>query len=77
MPEYRWQIVVRRLNHYGDKIVVEIPMTLLAANKAEVTTKVREAFEATYDDFRKFWSHTWHLVRVDEEPTPKETPDAQ
>ena len=63
---FEWDVNVRRKNTYGDKIVSTTQMTVLAATKSEVTAKVRAAFEAKYDDFRKFWSHDWTLNSVRE-----------
>lgn len=65
-PLYEWDIEVRRLNTYGDRIETRTPTKMLASTKAEVTTKVRAMFNAQYDDFRKFWSHTWALNSVQE-----------
>lgn len=72
MPEhvYEWTIEVQRLDHYGQRIEGRTPATVLAANRVEVTTKVRAMFNATYDDFRNFWSHTWALVSVREVQPP-------
>ena len=69
---YRWTITVRRWNVYGDRIESQTPTTILAATRSEVTTKVRDAFEAKYDNFRKFWSHDWTLTSVDEVPSQSE-----
>lgn len=63
---YRWNITVVWLNTYGDKIEERTPATILAADRDEVTRKVRAMFNATYDDFRKFWSHGWKLESVEE-----------
>jgi hypothetical protein len=63
---YEWHITVLRRNHYGDRVVDRTPMVVLAADRAEVTAKVRAAFGATYDGFRKFWSHDWTLTEVRE-----------
>lgn len=63
---YRWHIIVVKYNVYGDKRVQETPVTIFAPTREDVTGKVREAFNATYDDFRKFWSHDWVLVSMDE-----------
>ena len=63
---FRWEIEVLEYNTYGDRIVKRTPMSLLADTKTGVTEKVRAAFEAKYDDFRKFWSHGWALVSVSE-----------
>lgn len=65
-PLYRWTIKVREKNTYGDRVTSLTPTTVLAKNRAEVTDKVREAFGAKYDDFRRFWSHDWILDSVDE-----------
>lgn len=69
MSIYRWDIEVRTWNTYGDRIVRRTPMSILACSRSEVTDKVRAAFEATHDDFRKFWSHSWALISITEEPT--------
>lgn len=61
MSMYEWDITVLRYNTYGDKVVSRTPAKVLAKDKAEVTTKVRAMFNATYDDRRKFWSHNWSL----------------
>ncbi len=65
-PVYEWHIEVRRLNHYGDRIEERTPMVVVAATRYEITAKVRAAFGATYDDFRRFWSHDWTLREVRE-----------
>ena len=69
-PVFEWDIEVRRLNTYGDRIETRTPAVILAADKVEVTQKVRVMFGATYDDFRKFWSHTWTLNSVREVTRP-------
>ena len=66
MTEYEWHIEVQRFNHYGDRVEQRTPTVIVAANRDEVTSKVRAAFGATYDDFRKFWSHGWSLREVRE-----------
>jgi hypothetical protein len=68
VPEalYEWHITVKWRNHYGDRIEKTTPAVVLAADRVEVTDKVRAAFNATFDDFRKFWSHTWDLREVRE-----------
>jgi hypothetical protein len=68
---FEWHITVRKWGyHYGKVTAVSTtPMIVRAAGKTEVTEKVRAAFEAEYDDFRKFWSHDW-LVREVREAIP-------
>ena len=61
MSVYEWDITVLRYDHYGTKVVGRSPAKVLAKDRNEVTEKVREMFNATYDDFRKFWSHSWSL----------------
>lgn len=73
---YRWEIDVLEYNTYGTKVVRRIPMSILAVTKTEVTEKVRVAFDAEYDDFRKFWSHRWLLKSIYEEPLPSVADDA-
>jgi hypothetical protein len=63
---YRRTVMVKKYDIYGERIVASTPTTILAKDQAEVTAKVREAFNAKYDDFRKFWSHGWTLTSVDE-----------
>lgn len=65
-PVYRWHIIVRERNTYGDRTEKETPATILAPTRGDVTAKVRVAFGATFDDFRKFWSHDWLLESVEE-----------
>lgn len=67
---YEWHIDVQRLDHYGQRVEATFPMVVIAANRSEVTTKVHTAFEAKYDDFRKFWSHKWGLREVREIHAP-------
>jgi len=62
---YKWHIDVRRKDAHGG-IVSVIPAVIHATDRAEVTTKVLAAFNATYDDFRQFWSHDWLLREVRE-----------
>jgi hypothetical protein len=65
-PEtYRWSITVREWNHYGDRVAKKTPAVVVAANRVDVTRQVRQMFGATYDDFRKFWSHDWTLQSVE------------
>lgn len=63
---YEWKITVRRWNTYGDKVEESVQATVLGATKSEVTAKVRAAFEAKHDDFRKHWSHDWTLQSMRE-----------
>lgn len=56
-PLFEFTCTVRRRDMYGDRYVSTTPSTVLAKNIGEATEKAREAFGATYDDFRKFWSH--------------------
>ena len=65
---YEWHIDVQRMNHYGDRVESRTPAVILAATRGEVTEKVRAAFGATYDSFRRFWSHRWVLREVREVP---------
>lgn len=65
-PQYEWHIEVQRRNHYGDRVEARTPMVVIAPTRELVTDKVRTAFGATYDDFRKFWSHGWSLREVHE-----------
>ena len=74
MPEpaiYEWSIQVVHWNEYGDRVLSHTPATIIAATRAQVTEKVRAAWDARYDDFRKFWSHGWEIVSVRElSPNP-------
>lgn len=63
---YEWDIEVQWMNTYNTRVEGRTPAKILAADRAEVTAKVRSMFNATYDDFRKFWSHTWALNSVTE-----------
>lgn len=65
-PLYRWDIEVSRKNEYGDRIVERTPAIIYARTRSEVTEKVNKAFEAKYDEFRKFNSHIWSLNSVTE-----------
>lgn len=69
---YEWNILVTKYDYYGERIVSRTPARVRAATRSELTEKVRAAFEATYDDFRKFWSHGWELKDVTEVEPPRE-----
>ena len=73
---FRWEIEVLEYNTYGDKIVKRTPMSVLAPTKTGVTEKVRAAFEAKYDGFRKFWSHGWTPISVSEPMSGSTDPSA-
>lgn len=73
---YRWEVEVRRWNTYGDKIAHRYRASILADTKAELFDKMRAAFNATYDDFHKFWSHDLYIESMSEEP-PTPAPDAE
>jgi len=73
-PMYRWDVTVRNWDRYGDKVVSKFSASILAANRSEVTEKVRTMFGATYDDFRKFWSHDAVINSVCEQPLPSPQP---
>lgn len=62
---YRWHVQVKTLDHYGQRYTSTTPCEFIAADRADVTQQMRVAFNATYDDFRKFWSHTWFLDRME------------
>jgi len=64
--KFRFVVEVVEYNTYGDRVVKTTPSSFIAKDKNEVTEKVRAAFNATYDDFRRFWSHGWRLVSVEE-----------
>lgn len=65
-PMFRFEIDVLAYDRSGDRVTSRTPTTILAKDKAEVDEKVRVVFNATYDDFRKFWSHRWVLRAVNE-----------
>jgi hypothetical protein len=69
MNVYRWHISVQRWNVYGDKVISTTSASILASTRTEVTDKVRFAYGATYDDFRKFWSYDWILKSMEEVQT--------
>jgi len=71
---YRWDVTVRNWDYYGYKVVSKRSASILAANRSEVTEKVRAMFEAEYDDFRKFWSHDAVINSVCEESLPSPQP---
>lgn len=72
-PVYEWDIVVRHWNTYGNRVETSTPAKIHAATKADVTTKVRLMFGATYNTSRKFWSHDWTLNSVTEISTTEGT----
>lgn len=65
-----FEIIVHRYNEYGDRVVEQTPASVVANDLEDVQAKVRAIFAASYDDFRKFWSHTYTLVSVTESPVP-------
>lgn len=66
VSRYRFEGTVRKWNHYGDKVVARTPASILASTDVEAQEKARVMFGATYDDFRKFWSHDFTVERVTE-----------
>lgn len=64
-PVFEWDIIVIGYDTYGNART-KTPAKFLASDKIELTNKVREAFNAKYDDFRGFWSHDWTLNSVRE-----------
>lgn len=66
-----WDITVLKYDEYGKAVIKKTPMSVFAANKDEVTEKVRAVFQSTYDDFRHFWSHGWTLRSVTEVDPPE------
>ena len=69
--KFRFEGVVRQWDTYGDRVAKKTPVTFIAANEKEALTKARAAFGATYDSFRKFWSHDLLVESVREvEPVP-------
>ena len=65
--QYRWDVTVRRWDTYGDRVESKTPATVVASTKSEMVDKARVMVGATYDSFRKFWSHDVIVNRVDEE----------
>lgn len=72
---FKFEIEVLKYNLYGDHVESRTPASILANDRAEVTEKVRAVFNATYDDFRKFWSHNWRLFGVTEVADAPSTPE--
>ncbi|WP_223693811.1 hypothetical protein [Leifsonia poae] len=72
---FRFELTVQKLNVYGDRVDSTSAASILADNLSEAVTKGRVAHSATYDDFRKFWSHSFSLVSVTEADPMPATPD--
>jgi hypothetical protein len=68
---YRFDGTVKRLNTYGDRFETSTPTSVTAATMDEATEKARVAFGATYDGFRKFWSHQFFIDSVTEVEAPQ------
>lgn len=65
-PRYEFTCTVRRRDTYGREYVTSTPASVFAKTIDEATTKLRDAFGAKYDDFRKFWSHSVLIESVKE-----------
>ena len=63
---FRFEGTVKRLDTYGERFVSSTPTSIIAATLDEATEKARLAFGATYDGFRKFWSHRFFVESVTE-----------
>lgn len=63
--QYRWFVQVRQWDHYGHRVVAKTPAVFIGTDRVDVTQRMREAYNATYDDFRRFWSHDWVLDRME------------
>lgn len=63
---YEFTCVVRKRSEYNDRNVAAYEATVIAHDVSEAVDKLRTAFCASYDDFRKFWSHSVHLASVKE-----------
>lgn len=64
-PQYRWFVQVKQRDHYGERYVSSTPAVFIATDKRDVDQQMRKAFNAHFDTFRKFWSHTWVLERME------------
>lgn len=78
-PTFRWEGTVHVLNTYGDQVVSKMKISIIAPTIQEATVRGRAAMGATFDDFRKFWSHKLTFERAvaieesaPQEPTPQE-----
>lgn len=70
---YRFDGTVKRFNTYGDRVETSTPTSIIAATMIEATDKAHAVFGATYDGFRKIWSHRFFIESVTEveaEPVP-------
>ena len=62
VPQYRFNGELLKYNTYGDRVERKYSVSILASTMSEAVDKARAMANATYDDFRKFWSHG---LRVD------------
>ncbi len=65
-PRYEFTCIVRRRDTYNREYVSKVPASVFAETIDEATDKLRDAFGAKYDDFRKFWSHSVLIESVKE-----------
>ena len=66
-PMYLWKVTVRKWDgQYKESVVSKTPATFYGRDRDSVTDKVRAAFNAEFDSFRKKWSHDWVLLEVEE-----------
>lgn len=70
---FRFEFDAHRMDTYGERSVAKFPLSLLAENQDAAVEKARAAFCASYDGFRKKWSHTFVLLSVSE-PEPASAP---
>lgn len=65
---FEWTLEVDRRNEYGDKVVATTPAVVIAPTMQAATDKARAAFGATWDGFRKIWSHGVRIKSMREVP---------
>jgi 3-oxoacyl-[acyl-carrier-protein] synthase III len=68
-------------NEYGDRVVKEYAVSIVAATMDEAIQKTRAMAGATYDDFRRFWSHDLRVNSIEEVEEPPQivpaSPDSE
>lgn len=65
--KFRFDVKVLEYDTYGTRIIEVTQASIVAKDKAELTEKVRAVFNAKYDSFREFWSHSYSINGVSEE----------
>ena len=66
---FRYIVTIKKRDSYGN-IVKTYPGIFIASDVVDLKLSIRQAVNATYDDFRRFWSHDFTIDRIEEYEEP-------